>query len=72
MSDSLPSGAEGQGPLSPPRAPRWVKLSGITLAVVVLVMLVVMLIGGGPGEHGPGRHGVGTGQTSTDSERPHA
>lgn len=36
------------------RAPRWVKVMGITLIVLVLLMLLVMLFGGG--DHGPGRH----------------
>lgn len=35
-------------------APRWVKVMGITLIVLVFLMLLVMLFGGG--DHGPGRH----------------
>ena len=46
---------------TPPRTPRWVKVSGIILAVLVLVFVAVALFGGGPGGHGPGRH------TSSDS-----
>lgn len=38
-----------------PRLPRWVKVSGIVLGVVVLVLVVLILTGVG-GEHGPGRH----------------
>lgn len=40
----------------PPRAPRWVRVTGIVAAVVVLVVILVLLLGGGPGGHGPGRH----------------
>ena len=39
---------------SPPRMPRWVKLSLILAAALVLVVLIVMLIVGGG--HGPSRH----------------
>jgi hypothetical protein len=43
---------------SPPGPPRWVKALGIVL--VVLILLVgVMLLTGGAGEHGPGRHSGG-------------
>lgn len=38
---------------TPPSAPRWVKVIGITLLVLVLLLVVMMLSGGG---HGPGRH----------------
>jgi hypothetical protein len=38
----------------PPRTPRWVKVFGIIVGVVVLLVVAVMFIGGG--EHGPGRH----------------
>ncbi len=36
-----------------PGTPRWVKVFGIIVIVVVLLAVVGMLIGG---EHGPGRH----------------
>lgn len=42
---------------SPPGMPRWVKVSAITVGVLVLLVVGVMLIGGG--DHGPGRHGAG-------------
>ena len=42
---------------SPPRMPRWVKLSLILAAVLVLVVVIVMLIAGGG--HGPSRHASG-------------
>ena len=37
-----------------PGTPRWVKVFGITVIVVVLLVVGLMFIGGG--EHGPGRH----------------
>ena len=37
-------------------APRWVKVFGIIIAILVLLFVVLMLTGG-PGRHGPGRHG---------------
>jgi hypothetical protein len=37
-----------------PGTPRWVKVFGIGVIVVVLLVVVGMFIGGG--EHGPGRH----------------
>ncbi len=37
-----------------PGTPRWVKVFGIIVIVVVLLVFAGMFIGGG--EHGPGRH----------------
>ena len=37
-----------------PGTPRWVKVFGIIVFIVVLLVVAVMFIGGG--EHGPGRH----------------
>jgi hypothetical protein len=37
-----------------PGTPRWVKVFGIIVIVVVLLVAAVMYISGG--EHGPGRH----------------
>ena len=34
--------------------PRWVKVFGLIALVAVVLFVVVMLVGGG--EHGPGRH----------------
>jgi hypothetical protein len=42
---------------SPPRMPRWVKLSLILVAVLALLVVIVMLIAGGG--HGPSRHTPG-------------
>jgi hypothetical protein len=50
---------------SPPRMPRWVKLSLILVAALVLVVVIVMLIAGGG--HGPSRHARGV-QGSPSSE----
>jgi hypothetical protein len=38
--------------------PRWMKVTGIILAVLALLVVVVMLAVGGGG-HGPRRHGSG-------------
>jgi hypothetical protein len=42
---------------SPPRMPRWVKLSLILAAVLVLAVVIAMLIAGSG--HGPSRHAPG-------------
>lgn len=39
-----------------PGTPRWVKVSGIVVGVLVLLAVILMLAGGGPVRHGPGRH----------------
>ena len=39
-----------------PGTPRWVKVFGIIVIVLVLLLGVLMLFGGG--EHGPGRHAL--------------
>ena len=36
------------------RTPRWVKVFGIVALVLVLLVVIMMFIGGG--NHGPGRH----------------
>ncbi|MBY3184232.1 hypothetical protein RWK44_21170 [Rhizobium sp. 25PS6] len=38
-----------------PGMPRWVKISGVVLAVAILLAAVLMISGIG-GQHGPGRH----------------
>jgi hypothetical protein len=43
---------------TPPRMPRWVKVSVIAVGVVVVVLVVLQLAGVG-GQHGPGRHTLG-------------
>ena len=37
-----------------PGTPRWVKVLGFTVIVVVLLVVAILFIGGA--EHGPGRH----------------
>lgn len=44
----------GATPEEPPGVPRWVKLMGLAVVVLVVVAVLVMLLLGG--EHGPGRH----------------
>ena len=44
-------------------APRWVKVVGI-IALVMVVIVIVFLLTGGPGRHGPGRHTGAAGTTS--------
>lgn len=54
----------------PPGLPRWVKVSGI-VGIAVIVLLVVLLVTGGPGEHGPGRHTGGDDSPSAPIEEGH-
>lgn len=39
---------------SPPRTPRWVKVSGVLALVAVVALVVMILTGGGPSRHLPG------------------
>jgi hypothetical protein len=48
----------------PAGPPRWVEVTGVVVAVVVLLFIVLHLITGGGGR-GPGRHGLGHLPTST-------
>ena len=43
---------------SPPRMPRWVKITAIIAGVLVAIFVVLQLTGVG-GQHGPGRHTLG-------------
>jgi hypothetical protein len=63
MSDpSHHPGAESDTPARTERessdgTPRWVKVSAIVFGILVLLIVIVFLVGGGPlGGHGPGRH----------------
>ena len=47
-------------PETPPRMPRWVKIPGIVVGVLILVFLLLHLTGVA-GQHGPGRHFSGLG-----------
>jgi hypothetical protein len=42
---------------SPPGVPRWLKVSGIVIILLILVAIGISLLAGL--EHGPGRHGAG-------------
>ena len=56
-------------PLRYPGTPRWVKLSGIAVGVLVLLILIIVLTGiGGP--HGPGRHLSSSGVEGQDMQQP--
>jgi hypothetical protein len=74
MADTSPSHDErgdetGTGGEPIPGPPRWVKAFGLIALAVVLLFLVVLIVGGG--EHGPGRHSP-AGGTSSGSETPGA
>lgn len=43
----MPDGKQTSG------MPRWVKVSAIVVAALLVLMVVLMLVGG---DHGPGRH----------------
>jgi hypothetical protein len=49
----------------PPGVPRWVKVFGLVVVIMLLVLLVAMLAGG---SHGPGRHQSGGTGPHGDSE----
>ena len=51
---------------SPPRMPRWVKVAGVIVGVLILVFLVLQLTGVA-GQHGPGRHFSGLGPQSAST-----
>jgi hypothetical protein len=57
MADPAPDPETGVEPdrRSGAGTPRWVKVFGTVVAVVVLLFIIVLLTGG-PGGHGPGRH----------------
>jgi hypothetical protein len=48
---------------APPGIPRWLKVSGIVVIVLIVIAVGVSLIFGmehGPGQFGPGQHGPGS------------
>ena len=51
-----------------PPTPRWVKVFGIVVAVVVILFVISMLAGG---DHGPGRHLPGGDRSGEHSPREH-
>lgn len=52
MTDSPPDGHDDRG--TAPGIPRWVKVSGLVVAALIVLLVAVMLLAGG--DHGPGRH----------------
>lgn len=47
---------------SPPGIPRWLKVSGIVVVIIVLAAIGISILFGtehGPGQRGPGQHGPG-------------
>lgn len=54
---------------SPPGIPRWMKVSAITVGVLVLAAVVVLLVVGG--DHGPGRHTPGSGPAEVEAPGRH-
>ena len=60
-----PDGGSGTG------TPRWVKVFG-AIVLVVVVLFIVLLLTDGPGRHGPARHtgGLGTATSSASLTAP--
>jgi hypothetical protein len=52
-----------------PGVPRWVKISGIVCAVLVLIVVILILFGD-PGRHGPGRHMGSSPVTEPGAQKP--
>ena len=53
-SDDTGVGSDSGSSTTYPGTPRWVKVSGIVVLVLVLLVVGVMVVGGG--QHGPMRH----------------
>ena len=51
----------------PPGMPRWVKVSLLVVAALLLIFVILKLTGAG-GEHGPGRHQAGASPTAEAGE----
>jgi hypothetical protein len=51
-----------------PGTPRWVKVFGVIGLVLVLLVVIMMIIG--PGDHGPGRHTLPSSVTEQSGQRP--
>ena len=54
MDAGTPNEEAATSPLPTTGAPRWVKVTGVVLLILLVVFVVSQIIGGG---HGPGRHG---------------
>lgn len=50
---------------TPPSTPRWVKIFGIVVIVLIVLVVIGLLIGG---NHGPGRH---LGFSPADGQQAH-
>ena len=59
MTEPLHDAAPAQDlpPARPPATPTWVKALGLVLALMVVLVLAKVLLGGGLAGHGPGMHG---------------
>lgn len=58
MTNSSPQRAHGL------RTPRWVKVTGVVVALLVALLVVGLLVSGG--QHGPGRHAQLAAAPTTD------
>jgi len=69
-SDGATRDTPGERPVADqrPGTPRWVKATGI-IALVVVVLIAIVMLTGGAGQHGPGRH---TGSDGADRQTPTA
>ena len=59
MTDPTQDTSRAQDPAAaqPPATSAWVKALGVAVAVLVLLVLAKVLLGGGLEGHGPGMHG---------------
>jgi hypothetical protein len=55
-----------------PRMPRWVKVFGIAFLVLVLLFVVMMASGHGPGRHMPGMAGQASPVSAADNGVRHS
>jgi hypothetical protein len=53
----------------PPGMPRWVKVSAIVTGLLVVLVVVALAVGGG--NHGPGRHGGDDGGSPATAPEGH-
>jgi hypothetical protein len=60
----------GTDPVSTTSAPRWVRVFGIIVIVLVLLSVIFMFTGVFGGEHGPGSHIPSSSVTEHDGQQP--
>jgi hypothetical protein len=67
-SDHPETASSSAEPVRPAATPRWVKITWISVGVVVLLVLALVLSGHqhGPWQHMPGHHGLGPAVTAVD------